>query len=132
MTNDAHADFLADPEAHASHLETCAQCRAYVGRVEDSVELQVLPVAPWEGAAHRSWGFVSAVASGIAIIALALCHFAGISPIHAVAEDASFGQWRVLLTLGRFMKPWQVITLFLIVNGLLVVLLRRQPRGIDA
>lgn len=142
--NDAHADFLQDPEAHASHVDECAACRAIVERLDasvaaDGIRLDRLPLAAWEGAAYRSWGFVAAVSVIIAAVAIALCHVAGITPLRAVESDASIGQWRTLLSvltgvLQRATLAWQIVfaALFVAVNTLLFVLLRRPPRGIDA
>lgn len=141
---DPHAEFLQDPEAHASHLETCAECRAFVSTLDttvaaEPVEIKELPLAAWEGAAYRSWGFVAAVSVLVAAVAIALCHAAGLSPLHAVASDASIVQWRGLLNLltgalRRTTLGWQIVfgVAFVAVNTLLFVLLRRSPRGIDA
>ena len=138
MNPDAHAEFLQDPEAHASHLNDCAECRAIVETLRATlthqpIEVGRLPVAPWEGAAYRSWGFVTAATVVLGAIAYALCHIAGLSPLHAVSADAEFTQWRTLfVVLGRAMRPWQIVALFVGVNGLLILLLRRAPKGIDA
>lgn len=142
--SDAHTEFLQDPEAHASHLAGCAECRALLAQLDAAIAAEPLsgdrmPLAPWEGAAYKSWGFVAAVSIVVAAIAIALCHAAGLSPIHAVAEDVSIMQWRSaigLLTgaLQRTSLGWQIVfgAAFVVVNTLLVLLLRRPPRGIDA
>lgn len=138
MNPDAHAEFLQDPEAHASHLKECAECRAIVETLQaplshQPIDVSKLPVAAWEGASYRSWGFVTAATFTLGLVAYALCEWAGLSPLHAVSADAEFTQWRTLfVVLGRAMRPWQIISLFLVVNGLLILLLRRAPKGIDA
>ena len=138
MNPDAHAEFLQDPEAHASHLNECAECRAIVETLQSPlthkpIEVGKLPVAAWEGASYRSWGFVTAATFILGAIAYALCQVTGLSPLHAVSADAEFTQWRTLfVVLGRTMRPWQIISLFVVVNGLLILLLRRAPKGIDA
>lgn len=141
---DAHAAFLEDPEAHASHLQECAECRALVERlnaaiVSQAIRVDAIPLAPWEGAAYKSWGFIAAVSIVLAVAAIALCHAAGITPIAAVTEDATITQWRSVLglltgALRRTSLPWQIAfgLAFVVVNTLLVLLLRRPPRGIDA
>lgn len=142
--NVAHADFLQDPEAYPSHADQCAACRAIVERLDasvaaDGIRLDRLPLAGWEGSAYRSWGFVAAVSVIIAAIAIALCHVAGITPFRAVESDVSISQWRTLLslltgTLKHATLALQIVfgALFVAVNTLLFVLLRRPPRGIDA
>lgn len=141
---DSHAEFLQDPEAHASHLGECAECRALVQRLNAEVssagiDLEALPLAQWEGAAYRSWIFVAFVSGIVAAVAITLCHIAGITPLHAVASDASIVQWRTLLailtgTLQRATLGWQIVfgMAFVAVNTLLFFLLRRPTRGIDA
>src|SRR4029079_5118512 len=99
MTTDPHAEFLQDPEAQAGHLETCAECRALVQSLEarvsaGSLKIDKWPMAACEGAAYRSWPFVAAVSAILAIIAIVLCHMAGVSPLHVVTSDASIAQWR--------------------------------------
>jgi hypothetical protein len=139
--------YLEDPEANAAHLQTCAKCRAEaVGLAEKAgaetapIDLDALPLAPWEGSSHRSWGFVLGGAVIVIAIALALCDVSGMSPLH-VAESslASMEAFRSGLTsfaswLRAAPLVMQVVfgAAFLIVNALLIVLLRRAPRGIDA
>lgn len=141
---DAHTEFLENPEGHASHLESCAECRAMFAQLnarigEGSVRVGDLPLAPWEGAAYRSWSFVSTCVIALLAVVFALCDAAGISPLHAVTMDATFSQWPALVmraaTALRGAAPvWQILfgVLFLAVNAALVLLLRRPTRGIDA
>ena len=80
MNRESCQRYLEDPEANASHLAECAECRALAdGLVEDSIpppsgqagrlSSTSLPLAPWEGAAHRSWPLVAAGALAVAVIA---------------------------------------------------------------
>jgi hypothetical protein len=142
--SDAHTEFLQDPEAHASHVDDCAECRAIVERLDaplshEPIHIDRLPLAAWEGASYRSWGFVAACSAVLAAIALVLCHIAGVSPVRAIFADASINQWRLFLALStgalrRATLGWQIFfgCAFVAVNTLLFVLLRRPTRGIDA
>lgn len=141
---DAHAEFLQDPEAHAAHLDTCVECRALIARLDEpvsheSVRLGELPLAGWEGASYRSWGFVAACSAILFVAAVVLCNLAGVSPLHVLSMDASFAQWRTLLTVltgtvRRATLGWQIVfgIAFVAVNTILFVLLRKPPRGLDA
>jgi hypothetical protein len=147
MTDDACQRYLEDPEANAAHLQTCAECRAVsaalsakAGVEPTSIDVNTLPLAPWEGSSHRPWPLVLGLGAVLVIIALALCDAAGMSPVH-VAEgslasmEAIRGLVNSATTLLRGASfGWQIAfgAAFLIVNALLVVLLRRSPRGIDA
>jgi hypothetical protein len=79
--NPACDHYLEDPEANAEHLRECESCRALFGGLEQRpVELRPiahreLPLAPWEGAAHRAWPLV--VGGALAVLALALSLFVG-------------------------------------------------------
>ena len=145
MTTDPHTEFLQDPEGHASHFESCAQCRAILETLNadaptaGAVKIDKLPLASWEGAGYKSWPFVAVASAIVAVAAIILCHFAGVSPLHAVESDASIAQWRTLLniltsTLSRASLGWQIVFggAFVVVNTVLYLLLRRPPRGIDA
>ena len=147
MTDDACQQYLEDPDANAAHLQTCANCRvvaAVLGakaRIEPpSIDVNALPLAPWEGSSHRAWPLVLGTVVVVIGIALALCDAAGMSPLH-VAEG-SLASMEAFRTLAKAGASWlraapvgmQVVfgVFFLVVNALLVVLLRRAPRGIDA
>ena len=144
MTTDPHAEFLQDPEAHAAHLETCSECRLLVQALEtpvagQAIQMEKLPLAAWEGATYRSWPFVAAASAAVAVMAIVLCHMAGLSPLRVMALDASINSWRAVLSLltGALQRaPIGVQILFgvafVAVNSILFVLLRRPPRGIDA
>ena len=144
---DACQRYLEDPEANAAHLKTCAECRAVSAGLGASVEVEgsridvdALPLAPWEGSSYRPWPFVLGGAAGVMLIAFALCDTAGLSPLH-VAESSLTSMEalrglldRVTASLRQASLGWQIAfgAAFLVVIGLLVVLLRRSPRGIDA
>jgi len=147
MTQDACQRYLEDPEANGAHLVVCAKCRAEAAALAAkanvkplSMDVNALPLAPWEGSSHRPWPLVLTLSVIVVAIALALCDAAGMSPLH-VAEGslASMEAIRGLLnsaasSLRQAPIGFQVAfgVAFLIVNALLIVLLRRAPRGIDA
>jgi len=147
MTNDPCQQYLEDPEANADHLRTCARCRAEAAALAaksdvepPSINVDALPLAPWEGSSHRAWPFVLGGTAIVVIIALALCDAAGMSPVH-VAEGSlasmeifrnQLKSWAESLRGASIGAQLAFGAAFLIVNGLLVVLLRRAPRGIDA
>ena len=147
MTNDPCQRYLEDPEANADHLQSCAKCRAEAAALAakseveaPSIDLDALPLAPWEGSSHRAWPLVLGGVAGILLIALALCDAAGMSPVH-VAEGSLASMelfrnqlrgWAETLRGASIGTQLAFGAAFLIVNALLVVLLRRAPRGIDA
>lgn len=147
MTDEACQRYLEDPEANAAHLQMCAKCRAMsvalaakADTEPQPIVVDALPLAPWEGAAHRPWPLVLGGAAVVVVIALGLCVAAGMSPLY-VAEsslasmEAIRGQLRNAAESVRAASlGWQVVfgVAFVVFNGLLVVLLRRAPRGIDA
>ena len=143
--NEACQRYMEDPEAYAEHLRDCEDCRA----VFDALGLEVkakplavgeLPLASWEGAAYRPWALVAA--SAIAVLALSIVFFlyAGLSPLSILSSEMTrLEMMREILRLGSTAVrtaplTWQVTigVLFIVVNTILVVLLRRSPRGIDA
>ncbi|MEA2417648.1 MAG: hypothetical protein QOI58_4305 [Thermoanaerobaculia bacterium] len=147
MTKDDCQRYLEDPEANAAHLQTCAKCNAEAIALAEktdvappSIDLDALPLAPWEGSSHRAWPLVLGTAAVVAIVALALLDAAGMSPLHVVEGSlASMEAMRTLL--NRAASSLRSASLgaqvafgaaFVIVNGLLIALLRRAPRGIDA
>jgi predicted anti-sigma-YlaC factor YlaD len=143
--NDRCRRFLEDPEANAAHLAECAACRALFDQlntpVADAVvDVPALPLAPWEGASHRSWSLVLTGAVALLVIAIALCAAVGMSPLRALTIGLNSGaaaRASILAAADAIRKasmPWQVAfgALFLLVNTALVLLLRRAPRGIDA
>jgi len=147
MNEDGCEKYLEDPEANAAHLRTCATCNAEAMALAEKadvepppIDLNALPLAPWEGSSHRAWPLVLGTAAVVAIVALALLDAAGMSPLHVVEGSlTSMQSTRALL--NRAATSLRSASLgaqvafglaFLVVNGLLVALLRRAPRGIDA
>lgn len=138
--NEACQRYAEDPEANAAHLAECEKCREMYASLDAPIELQpvrvdALPVAAWEGAGYRSWPLVIGGALALAAVALGLCAAAGISPLAALQAGAHF-DWRGLLQMvAQAVKPLGPIgfsALFIAVNTVLFLLLRRPPRGIDA
>ena len=147
MNEDACQRYLEDPEANAGHLETCAECRAVNAALDAKtdvdaapISLDSLPLAPWEGSSYRAWPLVLGAAAAVILIAFVLCDLAGISPIHVAESSLTSMEARrdILRNATEWLRgapaAWQVAfgVAFIVVNALLVVLLRRAPRGIDA
>jgi hypothetical protein len=147
MTDQACQQYLEDPEANAAHLRTCAKCNAEAIALAEkadvdapSIDLNALPLAAWEGSQHRAWPLVLGTAAVVAIVALALLDAAGMSPLHVV--EGSLTSMEAMRTqLNRAATSLRSASLaaqvafgvaFLVVNGLLIALLRRAPRGMDA
>jgi hypothetical protein len=127
--------FAEDPEANAAHLRECERCRALYGELPThSVKIEALPLAPWEGATYRSWPLVIGVALAVLALALALCAAAGITPLVAmmIAAQTQISRAGQVYEKLRTFGPLVYGILFLIVNSILILLLRRAPRGIDA
>lgn len=141
MTSDKCTRYFEDPEAHSAHLEECAECRAIQQQLEarvlsQPVRVDALPLAPWEGADHRSWPFVLGGALTIIAIAAALFAAASVSPIDLLTQSvrSSVAVARSLVGVGGGIletAPVLVLGLFVIVNAILFALLRRAPKGID-
>ncbi|MGA8807944.1 MAG: hypothetical protein WB973_08690 [Thermoanaerobaculia bacterium] len=147
MTEEACQRYLEDPEANAAHLRTCAKCNAEAIALAEksdiappSIDLDALPLAPWEGSSHRAWPLVLGTAAVVAIVALALLDAAGMSPLHVVegsltsmeAIRTQLNRAATSLRSASFGAQLAFGAAFVIVNGLLIALLRRAPRGIDA
>ena len=143
--NEACQRYLEEPEANAEHLRDCAECRAVfdaLGLEVDAQPLAVgeLPLAPWEGASHRPWELIGASAISILTLAILFFVYAGTTPASVVASEISrLEMMRTMLRLASTAVQtapltWQVTigVLFVVVNTILVLLLRRAPRGIDA
>jgi len=144
MTDQDCQRYFEDPEANASHLATCAECRAVESELHAPIEsrpvtVDSLPMAAWEGARHRSWPL--ALGGGLAVLAISLGLFmmAGVSPTAAMLSRVpSIG---VVSTFMRLLggavqqAPAGIqaglLVLFLAVNTIFVLLLRRAPKGID-
>lgn len=133
--------YLEDPEGHAAHLAECADCRRIAAGLEQNLEARVrldeLPLAPWEGASHRSWPLVVGVALTVVAIAAALFAAAGTSPLAVAAMDSDLltSILRPLMSGAILNAPTslqiKIVIAFVIVNVLFIVLLRRAPKGID-
>jgi hypothetical protein len=143
-------DYLRDPEANVSHLEACRLCRAMIGDLDREVEVRprplevdALPLAGWEGAAHRTWPLVAAGAAAMLTLAIVLFVAAGTPPLRGLAGVVTSGmttfeavaKFFQLLGSGIHSAPTvvhiTVAVLFLVINTILVLLLRRAPKGID-
>ena len=143
--NDACQRYLENPEANPEHLRDCARCRAVfdaLGLEVEAAPLAVgeLPLAPWEGAKHRPWGLVAAAAIAVLTLSILFFIYAGTSPLSVVSSEMNRLEmmreiFRLTSTAVRNAPlTWQVTigVLFVVVNTVLVLLLRRAPRGIDA
>jgi hypothetical protein len=146
MKTDACERYVNDPEANESHLAECAECAALFGAGDvtfEGIDPAALPLAPWEGAAHKSWPLAIGGALTVLCIAAAMFAVAGVAPLngigHALASTIpSFTTLQLLLRYvgdGVQHAPATlqigIVAAFIIVNTLLVFLLRRAPRGID-
>jgi hypothetical protein len=143
MKSESCLRYLEDPEANSGHLAECAECRALFGAngvPTKPLSLDALPLAPWEGASHRAWPLVIGGAIVALIAATLLCIAAGMSPRHIAESSISSVQAMrtFVFTSAEALKVasrlWQVAfaVLFIAVNSILIFLLRRSPRGIDA
>jgi hypothetical protein len=132
--------YLEDPEAHAAHLESCAECSAIARELDDAVEiaprplkLDALPLAPWEGASHRTWPLVAAGVAALVVLASVLWIATDLSPLRELASRVP--SWaavvKMLQLTGRAMGAPIVAVLFVAINTILFFLLRRAPKGLD-
>ena len=137
-------DYLQDPEANAAHVESCASCRAIAEELSAEIDAQpraialdALPLAPWEGAQHRTWPLVAAGAVSVLILAVILFIAAGISSVRGVAQAILSavppveGLVQLARHTGAAIGGPTVAVLFVVINTILFLLLRRSPRGID-
>ena len=133
-------EYLQDPDANAAHLESCANCRALEEELGLHVDVQhrplrvdALPLASWEGASHRTWPLVGAGLVAALTLAIVLSAYAGISPITVVSS--SMPSLEAMLTFlqltGRAIGGPLVAVLFVAINTILFLLLRRAPKGVD-
>jgi len=151
MTRDDCEAFLEEPEKAEEHLRSCDSCRALVdelsrGSDEDArrFSLDALPVAPWEGASHRSWSSVAAVGAAIAILALAGFVIAGVPPLKGFWQGLIGGMFptldplKLLMAVSNFVRSAPtsfhlfIGVAFVIVNIVFVAMLRRNARGYGA
>mgnify|MGYP006174633997 CR=1 FL=1 len=144
MSSEACRRYFEDPEAHAAHVGECAECRAirdqlHAKVLNHSIRVETLPLAPWEGAAYRSWPLVVGGALTFVAVIAALFAVAGTSPLAALADAAraAIPSRDVLMSFlnlgGGIVKsaPIPIFILFIAVNALLIALLRRSPKGMD-
>ena len=141
-------DYFEDPEKNAAHLETCALCRALEDDAELTIEhrplsVDTLPLATWEGATHRTWPLVAMGVISVLVLAVALFLAAGTPPLRGIARAVASSvtsfeavtQFFQLFGNGLHSAPTLVhvtiAILFVFINTLLFLLLRRAPRGID-
>jgi hypothetical protein len=144
MNRDSCQKYLEDPEANASHLAECAECRTLAESLQASglgprasVDLRKLPLAAWEGASYRSWPLVAAGAIAVAVIATLLFAATGTTPLQLLRGKLPSGDVVSSLLRLRFVQnaplSWQIFIAiaFVAVNAIFIALLRRAPRGID-
>ena len=142
-------DYFEDPEKNAAHLETCSLCRALdenVGTLDIKsrpLSVDALPMATWEGATHRTWPLVAVGAVSVLVLTIALFLASGTPPLRGIAHAVTSGmtsfeavtQLFQMVGSGLHSAPMLVhvtiAVLFVFINTLLFVLLRRAPRGID-
>jgi hypothetical protein len=137
-------DYLQDPEANVAHLETCDACRSLALELDDELDVQprplnldALPLAPWEGASYRTWPLVIVGLSAAFILAFVLFFAAGVSSLGGITTAVMTSippvkpVVRVLQLTGHAIGVPVVAVLFLAINSLLFILLRRAPKGID-
>ncbi len=132
-------EYLNDPEANAAHLETCEVCRVMESNDLDvhveprPMNLDALPLAPWEGASHRTWPLVGAGVVAAVTLLIVLSAAAGVSPVDAISSslppiDALMA---FLQLTGRAIGGPLIAVLFVVINTILFFLLRRAPKGAD-
>lgn len=146
-------DYFEDPVKNAAHLETCALCRALDADVDEDVDasaiehrplnVDALPLAMWEGASHRTWPLVAVGVVSVLVLAIALFLAAGTPPLRGIARAVTSSvtsfeaatKFFQLFGSGLHSAPALVhvtiAVLFVFINTLLFLLLRRAPRGID-
>lgn len=129
-------DYLEDPEGNASHLASCSICTALEEEIEirhRPLSVDALPLAPWEGARYRTWPLAGAGLLAALTLAIVLSAAAEVSPLTAVTS--SMPSLQALLTFfqltGRAMGAPVVAVLFVVINTVLILLLRRAPKGAD-
>ena len=148
MKNESCQRYLQDPEANASHLDTCEECRALFAPPQLMIEpapvsIDAMPMAPWEGASHRSWPLAFVGALVVLGAALALFLVAGVAPIAGLgrAVAAAIPSADLVMSASRLVGTglqhapvsWQIAigAGFVAVNTVFFLLLRRSPKGID-
>lgn len=143
-------DYLRDPEGAAAHLETCAECAAIAARLDAEVphraraiDPDALPLAGWESASQRTWPLVAAGALAVLVLAVVLFIAAGTSPLRGIARafGSAVPSLDLMVNLSELAGGalhnapaiWHIVigVSFVVINTVLVLLLRRAPRGVD-
>ncbi len=147
MKNETCERYLQDPEANASHLDTCEECRALFAPPQlvsepAPVSIEAMPLAPWEGASHRSWALALIGALVVLGAAITLFLIAGVAPLAGLRRVVTvIPSADLVLSASRLVgaglqhapASWQIAigAGFVAVNTLFFLLLRRAPKGID-
>lgn len=147
MTEPGCEQYLEDPELHSAHLESCDECRRFSralagSAMHEPLVIDAMPMASWEGSAHQSW---SLVAGGLLVLVAAIGALSmtlDLPPLEMFRRTFSFPPLSNMLGIagkvGRALAQAPTAlqiggaAAFLITNLLLVLMLRRPPRGIDA
>ena len=143
-------DYFEDPERNAAHLESCELCRAMTEDLDSEIEVEhrpiavdALPLAPWEGATHRTWPLVAAGAASVLILAVVLFLAAGTPPLRGIARALAstvtsyeaatrfFEHFGAGLHSAPAAVHVTIAVLFVVINTILFLLLRRAPKGLD-
>lgn len=137
-------DYLQDPEAYAAHVESCAACRVIAEELAAEVDvrpraiaLDALPLAPWEGASYRTWPLVAAGLAAMLVLAVVLFIAAGITSVPGAAQAIVSevppvqGLLKLFRHTGSALGGPAVAVLFVAINTILFLLLRRSPKGMD-
>ena len=155
--NDDCSQFLEDPESFRAHAAGCDECRPLLDDLDAIDEtfagihrdprgsladrFSTLPLAPWEGARHRSWAIV--VAGAIALLCLGAAAFTlgGVNPAEGFSEAVRGSMAGQVGWLRFFRSAPQMLrqapmhfhlflaVAFISVNVLFYLLLRRDPKG---
>lgn len=144
-----------DYERLVAEAERCENCAEYLREIDglDAVVPPVeaeglridparLPIAPWEGAGHRSWPLLLASLILAAIVAALLFSAAGIGigeGVRGTVQAMARGNMlRLAAAFGESVRqaPMQfhvlIFAAFFGINFILFRLLKRPPRGADA
>ena len=157
--NEACDRFMQDPEGERDHALSCADCSTVLRDLDrlDSVleeskletpsiagRLGSVPVAPWEGASHRSWRLVVVALAVLTLSFTVAFLLAGISPLFGFVQAVkasllpTFGLAKFAPGLPQVLADapasvrFGIAVAFVVTNIALVLLLRRGPKGYDA
>ncbi len=142
--------YLENPELSRGHLAECESCRRLEAWLNVSPDggsqhgsiLNRLPVASWEGAAHRSWPLAIITILLVLIASAGFFLIAGVSPAQGFAASLRELVPRVDMVIvatsfAELLKRAPasfhiiVVTAFIAVNLLFALLLRRPAKGYD-